>query len=157
MEPGCIFCAIGAGRAPGSFAYEDERVFAIMSLEQPTPYKVLVIPRDHVATVYDLTDEQAAAIFRATVRVARAVRAASGCAGLNLVQSNQPVAGQDVFHFHLHVYPRWHGDRQPDIAPGETVIDHLKLQTCDRIRAALAELRVGSSEQPRPDTGSNGR
>ena len=110
MEPGCIFCAIGAGRAPGSFAYEDERVFAIMSLEQPTPYKVLVIPRDHVATVYDLTDEQAAAIFRATVRVARAVREASGCAGLNLVQSNQPVTGQDVFHFPLHVVPRFAGD-----------------------------------------------
>jgi histidine triad (HIT) family protein len=81
-----------------------------MSLEQPTPYKVLVIPRDHVETVYDLTDEQAAAIFRATVRVARAVREASGCAGLNLVQANEPAAGQDVFHFHLHVVPRFAGD-----------------------------------------------
>ena len=94
VEPGCIFCAIDAGRAPTSFAYEDERVFAIMSLEQPTPYKVLVIPRDPVATVYDLTDEQAAAIFRATVRVARAVREASGCAGLNLVQRTSPPPGR---------------------------------------------------------------
>ncbi len=110
VEPGCIFCAIGAGRAPGSFAYEDERVFAIMSLEQPTPYKVLVIPRDHVATVYDLTDEQAAAIIRATVRVARAVRDASGCAGLNLVQANDPVGQQTVPHFHIHVVPRFEGD-----------------------------------------------
>ena len=109
MEPGGIFCAIGAGRVPGSFAYEDERVFAIMSLEQPTPYKVLVIPRDHVATVYDLTDEQAA-IFRATVRVARAVREASGCAGLNLVQANDPVGQQTVSHFHIHVLPRFAGD-----------------------------------------------
>ena len=110
MEPSCIFCQIGAGRALGSFAYEDERVFAIMSLEQPTPYKVLVIPRDHVETVYDLTDEQAAAIFRATVRVARAVREASGCAGLNLVQANDPVGQQTVPHFHIHVMPRFAGD-----------------------------------------------
>ena len=110
MEPGCIFCQIGAGRAPGSFAYEDERVFAIISLEQPTPYKVLVIPRDHVATVYDLTDEQAAAILRATVWVAKAVRAASGCAGLNLVQANDPVGQQTVPHFHIHVVPRFEGD-----------------------------------------------
>jgi histidine triad (HIT) family protein len=138
VEPGCIFCQIGAGRAPGSFAYEDERVFAIMSLEQPTPYKVLVIPRDHVATVYDLTDEQAAAIFRATVRVARVVREASGGVGLNLVQANEPAAGQDVFHFHLHVVPRFPGDgivlRWDNAVADRAERDRLAAETRARLR-----------------------
>ncbi len=138
VEPSCIFCQIGAGRVPGSFAYEDERVFAIMSLEQPTPYKVLVIPRDHVATVYDLTDEQAAAIFRTTVRVARAVRAASGCAGLNRVQANDPVGQQTVPHFHIHVVPRFAGGgivlRWDNAVASRAELDRLAAEIRARLR-----------------------
>ena len=106
----CIFCEIASGKAPASFVYKDELVYAILSLEQPTPYKVLVIPREHVATLYNLTEGQASAIFQATVKVARAVRQASGCQGLNLVQSNERVGQQDIFHFHIHLIPRFEGD-----------------------------------------------
>ena len=106
----CIFCEIGNKRSPVAFVYEDEQVFGIMSLDQPNPYKVLIIPHAHVETVYDLSEAQAAHIFQATVKIARAVRAASGCKGLNLIQSNGRVAGQDVFHFHLHIVPRFAGD-----------------------------------------------
>ncbi len=59
----CIFCEISSGNAPGSFVYDDKQVFAIMSLEQPNPYKVLVIPHAHIETIYDLDDELAASIF----------------------------------------------------------------------------------------------
>ncbi len=106
----CIFCEIAAGREPASMVYQDECVYAMMSLEQPNAHKVLVIPRAHVESIYDLTDEQAMAIMRVTVRVARAIRAASGCEGLNLVQANGRVGQQDVFHFHLHLVPRFRGD-----------------------------------------------
>jgi histidine triad (HIT) family protein len=81
-----------------------------VSSDQPNPYKILIIPHAHVETVYDLSEAQAARIFQATVKIARAVRAASGCEGLNLIQSNGRAAGQDVFHFHLHVIPRVKGD-----------------------------------------------
>ncbi len=54
---GCVFCAIAAGREPASFVFQDEQVMAFMSLEQPNPYKVLVVPRAHVETLYDLSDE----------------------------------------------------------------------------------------------------
>lgn len=107
----CIFCQIVAGKAPAHFVYEDELVVAFLSLEQPNPYKVLVIPRAHVETVYDLSDEEAAAVFKATVKIARGVRDASGCEGMNLVQSNGEAGGQDVFHFHLHILPRYSGDK----------------------------------------------
>jgi len=106
----CIFCQISYGQAPASFVYEDEDVFGIMSLDQPNPYKVLVIPRAHIETIYDLSEDQAARIFQAAVKIARAVREASVCEGLNVVQSNGRTGQQDVFHFHLHLVPRFHGD-----------------------------------------------
>ena len=106
----CILCEISSGRAQASFVYEDEYVFGIMSLDQPNPYKVLVVPRAHVETIYDLSEDQAARIFQAAVKIARAIREASGCEGLNVVQSNGRAGQQDVFHFHLHLVPRFHGD-----------------------------------------------
>ncbi len=106
----CIFCAIAAGREPASFVYEDDEVLAILSLDQPTGHKTLVLPRAHVETVFELSDHQAGRLFQVAARVARAVRDASGCAGLNIVQSNGAVAGQDVPHFHMHLVPRAEGD-----------------------------------------------
>ena len=106
----CILCQISNGQADGSFVYEDEKVFGIMSLDQPNLYKVLIAPREHIETIYDLSDEQAARIFQAAVKIARAIRDASGCEDLNLVQSNGRAAGQDVFHFHMHLIPRSAGD-----------------------------------------------
>ncbi len=106
----CVFCKILKGELPAHFIYEDDLVTAFLSLEQPNPYKVLVVPRAHVETVYDLTDKQAASIFKATVKIARGVRDASKCEGMNLVQSNGRAGQQDVFHFHLHIVPRFSGD-----------------------------------------------
>lgn len=106
----CVFCQILAGSISAHFVYEDDIVVAILSLEQPNPYKVLVVPRDHVETVYDLSDEQASAIFKATVKIARGVREVSKCDGMNLVQSNGRAGLQDVFHFHLHIVPRFFKD-----------------------------------------------
>ena len=60
---GCICCQISAGEAAASFVYEDDRVFGIMTLDQPNAFKVLVVPREHVESVYDLSEEQAAGIF----------------------------------------------------------------------------------------------
>jgi histidine triad (HIT) family protein len=115
----CIFCEIAKGTVAASIVFADEHVLAFLSLEQPNPYKVLVIPREHASTLYDLTDEQAASIFQATVRIARIIRTVSGCEGLNLIQSNGTVGQQDVFHFHLHLVPRVAGDTQQ----GRIVLD----------------------------------
>jgi histidine triad (HIT) family protein len=111
MVVSCVFCAIASGTEPASFVYEDDDVLGLMSLDQPSPYKVLVVPRAHVETIYGLPDELAGGLFRASARIARAVREASGCAGLNLVQSNGVAAGQDVPHFHIHLIPRAGGDK----------------------------------------------
>jgi len=107
---GCVYCKILKGEIPAHFIYEDDLVIAFLNLEQPNPYKVLVISRAHVETIYDLTDEQASAIFKATAKIARAVREVSKCEGMNLVQSNGKAGQQDVFHFHLHNVPRFSVD-----------------------------------------------
>ena len=106
----CVFCRILAGELPAHIVYEDDLVVGFLSLEQPNPYKVLVVPREHVETVYDLNDELAGAIFQATAKIARGVRDVSKCDGMNLVQSNGKAGLQDVFHFHLHIVPRFFGD-----------------------------------------------
>jgi histidine triad (HIT) family protein len=106
----CVFCSILAGELPAHFVYKDERVIGFLSLEQPNPYKVLVVPREHVETVYDLNDELAGVIFQVTTKIARGVRDVSKCDGMNLVQSNGKAGLQDVFHFHLHIVPRYFED-----------------------------------------------
>ena len=107
----CIFCEVSVRKAPASFVYNDKDVFAMMSLEQPNPYKVLVIPHAHVESIYDLNDELAASIFQVSAKIARAIRKVSNCDGMNLVQSNGRAGQQDVFHFHLHLVPRFTGDQ----------------------------------------------
>jgi histidine triad (HIT) family protein len=115
----CIFCEIAKGTVPTSMVFADEHVLAFLSPEQPNPYKVLIIPREHAATLYDLTDEQAASLFQTTVRIARLIRTVSGYEGLNLVQSNGTVGQQEVFHVHVHLVPRVAGDTQQ----GRIVLD----------------------------------
>ena len=105
-----MFCQILAGEVTASFVYQDAETAAFLSLEQPNPYKVLVVLREHVETLYDLLDDQAAWLFQTVVRVSRAIREVSGCEGLNVVQSNERAGQQDVFHVHIHLVPRWTGD-----------------------------------------------
>ena len=136
----CIFCRIVAGEAPAHFVYEDDLVVAFLSLEQPNPYKVLVIPRAHVDTIYDLNDQLAAAIFRATVKIARGVRDVSGCEGMNLVQSNGRAGQQDIFHFHLHIVPRFYGDKIVLIWDNTPVSAEMLSQLAGEIRASLQNL-----------------
>ncbi len=133
----CIFCDILERKVPGSFVYESDTVVGIMSLEQPNPYKVLVIPREHVEMIYDLSDEQASDIFKATVKIANAIRDLSSCDGINIVQSNGRAAQQDVFHFHLHIVPRSRND-SIKLDWDNTVTDRESLnRMADEIRASL--------------------
>lgn len=134
-DPSCPFCRMVAGSIQASYVWEDPDVFAIMSLEQPTPYKVLVIPKIHVASLFDLTDDLAASLFRVTVKVARAIRDASQCPGLNLVQANGRVGQQDVFHFHLHLVPRFEND-------GITLAWDNTVTERSRLDALAAEIRL---------------
>ena len=106
----CVFCRIVAKELPASVVHEDDGVIAFMDIGQVNPGHVLVALKDHADDVFALDDAQAAAVFRAAARVARAVRDAFSPHGLTIYQANGAAGGQTVFHFHLHVLPRWEDD-----------------------------------------------
>lgn len=118
---GCAFCAILAGTLPASRVYEDAQVVAFMDLRQAVPGHVLVVPRRHVDTLFDLDEDTAGQLMRVAVRIARAADAVFAPDGLNLWQSNREAGGQEVPHVHLHVQPRITGDGllriYPDASP----------------------------------------
>ncbi|HEY5635939.1 MAG TPA: HIT family protein [Burkholderiales bacterium] len=106
----CVFCKIMAKKIPATVVHEDGETLAFMDIGQVNPGHVLVALKAHAENLYALDDAQAAAVFRTAARVARAVRAAFSPPGLSIYQANGKPAGQTVFHFHLHVLPRWEDD-----------------------------------------------
>ena len=109
-EPDCLFCKIVAGEIPATIIAEDERTIAFMDINPATRGHALVVPRAHARDVHeiDTADLQAVAATAQTV-AARAVQRL-GAAGVNLLNSSGSAAWQTVFHFHLHVIPRYEGD-----------------------------------------------
>ena len=106
----CIFCAIVAGQAPAEVVYEDEHALAFLDINPATRGHVLVVSKTHARDIFDITEEDAGNVMRAVVRVARAVDEALHPDGVNLIQANRRAAFQSVFHFHMHVIPRWWDD-----------------------------------------------
>lgn len=107
----CVFCAIVAGRSPVSRIYEDDRVLGLMTIGPVTAGHAMVIPKEHVPYFSQLEPDLGTHIFRVTQRVAEAIRASGlRCEGINLFLADGEAAAQEVFHFHLHVFPRFRGD-----------------------------------------------
>jgi histidine triad (HIT) family protein len=106
----CVFCRIVAGQIPSTRVYEDEHTLAFMDIGQVNPGHVLVAVKSHAENLYMLDDAQAAAVQRTAARVARAIRDAFAPQGLSVYQANGKAAGQTVFHYHVHLVPRYDGD-----------------------------------------------
>lgn len=102
-----IFAKIIAGEVPCHRVYEDDKTLAFLDVAPLSRGHTLVIPKEPAVTIDTLSDDAAAALGRAVVRVARAVKAATGCSGYNLLQNNGASAGQVVMHAHVHVIPRY--------------------------------------------------
>jgi histidine triad (HIT) family protein len=122
-DPDCLFCQIVAGEIPATIIAQDARTIAFMDINPATRGHVLVIPRAHARDVHDIdTEDLKAVAATAQVVAARAVERL-GAAGVNLLNSSGSAAWQTVFHFHMHVIPRYAGDplRLPwTPAPGDT-------------------------------------
>ena len=106
----CVFCKIVAGQIPSTRVYEDEHTVAFMDIGHVNPGHTLVAVKKHADNLYALDDAQAAAVARTSARVARAIRDAFKPEGLSVYQANGKPAGQTVFHYHLHLLPRYAGD-----------------------------------------------
>jgi histidine triad (HIT) family protein len=107
----CVFCRIVAGTAPASVVYRDETVLAFLDIRPMTPGHTLVVPVRHAAALADLDPVTGGPLFAAGQRLAAALRWSSlRCAGVNFFLADGVAAGQEVFHVHLHVLPRYPGD-----------------------------------------------
>ena len=108
---GCIFCAIVVRQAEASVVYEDETVVVFMDLNPVTPGHLLVVPRAHAVGLEDLDRATSAHVWSVGHDMTRALRRSSmGCEGINVLLCDGEVAFQTVFHFHLHIIPRYPGD-----------------------------------------------
>jgi histidine triad (HIT) family protein len=106
----CIFCAIVAGDGPAQKVDEDEHTVAFLDVNPWTRGHALVVPRRHTPNLYEIDDEDLRHAAVAARRLARRMRERLGCDGVNLLNAAEPAAWQTVFHFHLHVIPRYHDD-----------------------------------------------
>jgi histidine triad (HIT) family protein len=106
----CIFCAIIAGEVPAEQVDEDEHTVAFMDLNPWTRGHALVVPRRHSPNLYEIDDEDLSRTAIAARRLARRMRERLRCDGVNLLNAAEPAAWQTVFHFHIHVIPRYEDD-----------------------------------------------
>lgn len=112
----CIFCKIIEGTIPSVKIYEDDHVYAFLDVMPVTKGHVLLIPKTHRENIYEFSEEEAARLFSAAPKIAKALKAEFKPAGMNLLNNIGEFAGQSVFHFHLHFIPRY--DETDGFEPG---------------------------------------
>jgi histidine triad (HIT) family protein len=110
MPDDCLFCKIVAGELPAEIVQEDEHTLAFMDINPWTRGHALVIPRAHSRNLYEVASEDLAAAAAAAKQLAERMRDQLGCAGINLLNCCEAPAWQTVFHFHIHVIPRYEDD-----------------------------------------------
>lgn len=112
MKDNCIFCKIANGEISSKTLYEDEKFRVILDQGPATKGHALILPKDHYANLYELPEEDAGNVMKLAKKMMTRITDKLGCEGFNLVQNNGDLAGQTVFHFHLHLIPRYRADGQ---------------------------------------------
>lgn len=109
-QDNCIFCRIARGDIPSATVYEDDEVRAILDIAPAAKGHILVIPKEHVANIYELPEKLAGKLLMTASKLASAQRIALGADGTNILQNNDIAAWQSVYHLHIHVIPRYKED-----------------------------------------------
>jgi histidine triad (HIT) family protein len=138
----CIFCRIRDGQIPSTRVYEDDKTLAFMDINPVNDGHLLVVPKTHAETLFDISFADFIAVLTTAKKVADALHQALQPEGLNLYQANGAAASQVVPHFHLHLIPRWKGD-------GKGFDWKLVKGDPDRIRSAADRIRVHGLQERR--------
>lgn len=126
-QDNCIFCRIIAGEIPSHTLYEDEEFKVILDAGPATRGHALILPKDHYANLYELPEDKAADVMKLAKKMMSVMTDKLHCDGFNIVQNNGEVAGQTVFHFHMHLIPRYKNDGEIlKYIAGEPSQDELK-------------------------------
>ena len=110
MVSDCIFCKIVSGDIPASKVYEDDRFLAFLDISQVTPGHTLVIPKKHARNLLEMTPDKTADLFNVVSTVTKKVENATQPQGMNIISNMEEIAGQSVFHTHVHILPRYSQD-----------------------------------------------
>ena len=122
----CIFCKIANGEIPSTTIYEDDDFRVFFDIAPASKGHCLIVPKEHFDNVFEMDDETAGKLFVLATKVARSLKKELNLEGLNIVQNNGTIAGQTVFHFHMHMIPRYTGDTvNVGWKPGEADMDEL--------------------------------
>lgn len=132
----CIFCKLANGEIPTATLYEDDDFRIILDAGPATKGHCLILPKEHYQNIYELPDELAAKVFVLAKKTAARLAKALGCDGLNIVQNNGTAAGQTVFHFHMHLIPRWNDDGQHILWKPGRLTDEAKEEILRRFKEA---------------------
>ncbi|HAG68808.1 MAG TPA: HIT family protein [Lachnospiraceae bacterium] len=108
----CIFCKLANGVIPTKTVYEDAEFSVIMDAAPATRGHCLILPKEHFANIYEIDEETVGKAFTLSKKMAERLTERLGCDGFNIVQNNGEAAGQTVFHFHIHLIPRYKTDGQ---------------------------------------------
>lgn len=120
-DSNCIFCKIANGEIPANALYEDDDFKIILDRGPATKGHALILPKEHYANLFEMDDEMASKVLPLAKKIGKKMMKAYECDGFNLVQNNGECAGQTVFHFHMHMIPRYAEDKETKIGwtPGE--------------------------------------
>lgn len=135
----CIFCKIIDGKLPSAKVYEDEHVYAFLDISQVTKGHTLVIPKVHTKDVYHTSADVAANLFSVVPSIANGIKKAHNPAGLNVLINNEKVAGQVVFHTHIHLIPRYGTEDDGFKAKWETHHDAYTEEDLEKIAREVAD------------------
>ncbi len=134
MKDDCIFCKIAAGQIPSKTIYEDDDYRVILDLGPAAKGHALILPKEHYTNIFELPEDKAGEVFKLARKMALQMKETLKCDGFNVVQNNGEIAGQTVFHFHMHLIPRYVGDGQRiGWKPGEPAQEELE-ETARTIR-----------------------
>lgn len=111
----CIFCKIAGGEIPSNTIYEDQDFRVILDLAPATKGHALILPKEHSANLYEIDEETVGKAMKLAKKLAIHMTDMLGCDGFNVLQNNHEVAGQTVFHFHMHLIPRYRDAKNNDI------------------------------------------
>ena len=131
----CIFCKIANGEIPSATLYEDEDFRVILDLGPASRGHALILPKEHFKDLCELDEQVAAKVLPLAGKIGAAMKEVLGCSGFNVVQNNGETAGQTVFHFHVHLIPRYEGDQVGlTWKPGE-LTDEMKEEILAKVKA----------------------
>ena len=131
----CIFCKIANGEIPSATLYEDEDFRVILDLGPASKGHALILPKAHAANIYEISDDMAAKAMILAKKMATKMTEALKCDGFNIVQNNGEPAGQTVFHFHMHLIPRYEGDQVGITWKPGTLTDEVKNEILVKLKS----------------------